>query len=422
MERMMPPSLQCSASPPSALAEGLCAELAIFREFGRATAQATLRGPGGGAVPVFTNEFWTAKQRAAHPLHEVSYRACFKPQLPRFFIERLTAPGDLVYDPFMGRGTTLIEAALLGRRVAGCDLNPLARVLAAPRLLPPAVGEVAARLASLSLRWDDEVRDDLLVFYHPDTLRELTALRAGLFARFASGEADDLDRWIQMVATNRLTGHSPGFFSVYTLPPNQAVSLDAQRRINRARAQTPPRRDVRALILKKTRRLLADSPSGPRRPPLPAPPLLLTRSCDDTPELRDGCVDLIVTSPPFLDTVDYAADNWLRGWFCGFDLERLPLWRCRELAVWRTAMLRALGEFARVLRPGGMLAFEVGEIRAGTIRLEETVLTAGFETGLAPVCVLINDQHFTKTSNCWGVANRAKGTNTNRVVIFQKSG
>ena len=66
-------------------------------------------------IETYVNEFWTAKQRDANALHEISYRACFKPQLPRFFIERLTAPGDVVYDPFAGRGTTLIESALLGR-------------------------------------------------------------------------------------------------------------------------------------------------------------------------------------------------------------------------------------------------------------------------------------------------------------------
>ena len=68
-------------------------------------------------VPVFVNEFWTAKQRAAHSLHEISYRACFKPQLPRFFITRLTVPGEVVFDPFMGRGTTLLEAACTGGRL-----------------------------------------------------------------------------------------------------------------------------------------------------------------------------------------------------------------------------------------------------------------------------------------------------------------
>src|SRR5579863_4027599 len=59
-----------------------------------------------GAIAYFVNEFWTSGQRQAHSIHEVSYRACFKPQLPEFFIERLTECGDCVYDPFSGRGTT----------------------------------------------------------------------------------------------------------------------------------------------------------------------------------------------------------------------------------------------------------------------------------------------------------------------------
>src|SRR6059036_879680 len=84
-------------------------ELASFRQF-RTSTQVTSLGEGESAVPVFVNEFWTSRQRAASSLHEISYRACFKPQLPRFFIQRLTEPGDIVYDPFMGRGTTLREA------------------------------------------------------------------------------------------------------------------------------------------------------------------------------------------------------------------------------------------------------------------------------------------------------------------------
>src|SRR5262245_22159154 len=121
----------------------LVEELAEFREFGQATRHLTTRSQtsGGGEIEVrtFVNEFWTARQRQAHSLHEVSYRACFKPQLPRFFIERLTAPGDVVYDPFMGRGTTLIEAALMNRVPYGCDVNPLSKVLCEPRLQPPAI-------------------------------------------------------------------------------------------------------------------------------------------------------------------------------------------------------------------------------------------------------------------------------------------
>jgi len=49
---------------------------------------------GGQAIPKYVNEFWTSKQRQASSLHEISYRACFKAQLPRFFIELLTQEND----------------------------------------------------------------------------------------------------------------------------------------------------------------------------------------------------------------------------------------------------------------------------------------------------------------------------------------
>ncbi len=164
---------RCSTSLPE--------QLRTFRDFGNATrvveTRATLFTGERIAVPTFVNEFWTAKQRQASSLHEVSYRACFKPQLPRFFIERLTQPGDVVYDPFMGRGTTPVEAALLGRIPWGNDINPLSIVFTAPRLRPPTMEAVAARLLEINIGDHDELPEDLLVFYHPDTLREICALK-----------------------------------------------------------------------------------------------------------------------------------------------------------------------------------------------------------------------------------------------------
>ena len=416
---MKPPMLDYAPSVPAA--DSLCRDLTAFRGFGRDTLCQTFSAPDGTLVPVFINEFWTSKQRAAHPLHEVSYRACFKPQLPRFFIERLTQPGDLVYDPFMGRGTTLVEGMLLGRRVAGCDINPLSRIFTAPRLNPPSVEQVERRLGIIDYAWKGDVRDELHAFYHPATLRQLTALRRYLHQAAVTHTGDAVDAWIQMVATNRLTGHSPGFFSVYTLPPNQAVSLASQQRINAKRRQQPPQRDVPALILKKTRQLLSDPfPSGASCEEFNHP-VLVVRSSDDTPEIADASVDLVVTSPPFLDTVDYTQDNWLRAWFCGMDLDRDPIWHLRSVNDWTAAMARVFTELHRVLRPGGFVAFEVGEVRNGKVQLEHHSIAAGQAAGLDPVLVLINDQKFTKTANCWGVDNNTKGTNTNRVVLFQRA-
>ena len=81
-----------------------------FDAFGNTTRFEELKWSSGdrsGMTKKAFNEYWTSAQRQAHSLHEVSYRACFKPQLPGFFISRLTDHGDAVYDPFMGRGTTM---------------------------------------------------------------------------------------------------------------------------------------------------------------------------------------------------------------------------------------------------------------------------------------------------------------------------
>lgn len=403
----------------------LLAELRAFRWEGKRTFETVLEVPADDRkvhIPVFINEFWTSRQRAAHSLHEVSYRACFKPQLPRFFISRLTSSRDRVYDPFSGRGTTPLEAALNGRVPVACDANPLSRILLEPRLAPPHLDEIAKRLHALEWNFSGEVPEGLLVFYHPDTLRELCALRDYLATREHTGTLDDIDRWIRMVAVNRLTGHSPGFFSVYTLPPNQAVSIEAQKKINEQRNQTPPRRHVGKLIVAKSRSLLSDVDEHTRSTlkRVRRDAQLITSESASTRQIAEDSVALVVTSPPFLDVVDYAGDNWLRCWFCDIDPAAVPITITRQLADWKNAVHRVFVELIRVISPAGYVAFEVGEVRGGKVRLEETVIPAAVEAGFQPCALIINSQEFTKTAACWGVSNNSKGTNTNRIVVLRR--
>jgi hypothetical protein len=379
---------------------------------------------GQFTLPKYTNEFWTSRQRQAASIHEISYRACFKPQLPRFFIDLLTRKGDLVYDPFSGRGTTVIEAGLSGRDIFANDANPLSRIMTEPRFFPPDLAAVEKRLIAIP-RDSEGATIDLSMFYHPDTEKEIVALRQYLLNRKADCRDDMIDRWIAMVATNRLTGHSKGFFSVYTLPPNQAVSQQSQQRINRKRQQLPEYRDTHKIILDKSKSLVRslslENKKNLQRAGKKA--RLLTGDARSTPDIPDTSVQLTVTSPPFLDIVQYREDNWLRCWFNGHNEEKIgkQITMARTLNEWTRVMGSVFRELYRITRFGGYVAFEVGEVRKRTIRLEEHVIPLGITAGFSCNGVLINQQVFTKTSNIWGVDNMAAGTNTNRIVIFHKS-
>lgn len=399
-------------------------EVAAFRLTRESPAGLRGRHPASG-IPVFTNEFWTSAQRQAHSLHEVPYRACFKPQLPRFFIERLTQPGDFVYDPFLGRGTTAIEAALLDRIPVGVDLNPVSAMVTAPRLSPPEMEAADAAIDKLNQLNPKRLEDagaeaGLLQFYHPDVLARLNALR--LHFRDCGDDLGADEAWVRMVALTRLTGHSNGYCSVYTLPPNQATSPVAQARINRKRNQVPPLRDVPAILRKKSRALMRDLEAGERvrlsRAARKA--TILSGDARAVGRIKPRRIALTVTSPPFLNTVGYREDNWLRLWFGGFEAAEYRSEQSSSLSRWRLLIGQVFAETYRLTKPQGFLVCEVGEIAKGKVKLEDEVVPLGATVGFEPICILVNAQTFTKTANCWGVSNNKGGTNTNRMVVFQK--
>ena len=133
--------------------------------------------------------FWTNRQRQAHSLNEISYRACFKPQLPSYFIERFTSKGDVVLDPFMGRGTTALQAALAGRTAYSSDINPLGEMLVLPRLEPPNLEDVEKRFTQIPPHWELSKEDDeLSVFFHRKTLQHLMALKNWFVEKEKTGE------------------------------------------------------------------------------------------------------------------------------------------------------------------------------------------------------------------------------------------
>ena len=365
----------------------------------------------------FINEFWTARQRQANSIHEISYRACYKPQLPRFFIDVFTQSDDVVYDPFAGRGTTLIEAALMGRNIISNDVNPLSQLLTQSRLDIPTLDQIGQRLEGLHIQ-ELKADIDLSMFYHKDTEAEILSLKNQL------DSADYVDNWIRMVATNRLTGHSAGFFSGYTLPPNQAASQKSQTTINERLGITPAYKDTKEIILKKSKSLQRNlNPEIVKQlRGIGSSAIFSSRDSRFTSHIPNESVDLTVTSPPFLNIVRYADDNWLRCWFNSIDVSEVEkkITLCRTVESWSDMMGNVLDELYRVTVPGGWVAFEVGEVNNGKIKLDEYVVPLGLESGFDCAGIMVNSQDFTKTSNIWGINNMKTGTNTNRIVLFNK--
>ncbi len=81
-----------------------------------------------------TTTVWSFPERGDWATHQGNYRGNWAPQIPRNLILRYTQPGELVLDPMVGSGTTMVECRLLGRNGIGVDINYHSLMLTFDRL------------------------------------------------------------------------------------------------------------------------------------------------------------------------------------------------------------------------------------------------------------------------------------------------
>ena len=370
-------------------------------------------------------ELWTSQQRQMHSMHYVvSYRASFKPELPNYFISKYSQKGDIVLDPFSGRGTTALQANLSGRVAFACDINPLAVTLTQAKTAPVGLDEVVLRLNLINFRKPVDMSGytkELSPFYHSETYRELLNLRS-----YIKKNRDRVTNFIELIAISRLHGHSPGFFSVYSFPQ---ISIPPARQdlINKSRRQVPEYRAVAPRIIRKSAQALRDGFNSEFFSVASANNIQVSDS-RSMKFIAPNSVDLVVTSPPFLDKVDYIGDNWLEMWFAGINPKKFKenLIMCRSVTEWTQFISDFLRELLRVLKPNSYAVIEVGEVEnsSGMIFLDEIVAKEAEKISTPSKKfkideIFINQQNFTKLSNCFKVDNNKKGTNTNRMVVLK---
>ena len=117
-----------------------------------------------GRTPAFFSDeeefrrVFHSKQRVVGLTHQFyRYPARFSPEFARHVISELSEPGDAVLDPFMGGGTTIVEALALGRRVAGLDINGLSHFVTQVKTTP-----LSKRDASQLLNWGDRIQSCII--------------------------------------------------------------------------------------------------------------------------------------------------------------------------------------------------------------------------------------------------------------------
>lgn len=239
---------------------------------------------------------------------------------PEQFVEQQllshTSPGDLVFDPFCGRGTTIFESLLRNRRAAGSDVNSVAACIARAKATAPSFNEIVTRIDALEAGYADVVEFGSAPTPFFEACFEKQTLSEILYVRSALNWMDNaVDCFIAAVMLGILHGesHRSEYCLSNRMPRTISTKPDYSIKWWNERNLKPPRRPV-FNTLRKAIAFRYRMPPAERQGVVR---LADARTAATTFSEFIGQVRLVVTSPPYLDTTDYAEDQWLRLWFLG---------------------------------------------------------------------------------------------------------
>jgi hypothetical protein len=388
--------------------------------------QTNLLEESAGELDSLTRHWRAAPRRWGHPLHRLcSYFAMFPPHIPRVFIEWLTDGGEVVYDPFSGRGTAPLEACRLGRIGLGSDANPLAYILTGAKVDPPTVEAVASRLdglaASMPARRLGRVPDDIRMLYSPKVLRQLCWLRGQL------DTADRTDRFIMSTILGLLHANykpgSPARGLSISMPNTFSMSSAYVRGYIAEHHLKPPDVDVIYMVRRKADRMCIPVSAACRGRAWRAD----ARNPGNLPE---GAARLVFTSPPYLGVIKYGKYNWIRLWMLGCEPREVDaqLIATASLQRYLAFMNEMLSGFRDVVRSDGYVCLMIGDVTdrssGTTVNLAERVWRDAAELNGWRRLGILNDhlpqQH--KVSRIWGNDRKGQATKVDRILVLAPPG
>lgn len=367
-------------------------------------------------------EWRGAPRRWGHPLHSLcSYFAMFPPHVPRVFIEWLTAPGDVVYDPFSGRGTAPLEACRLGRVGVGSDANPLAYVLTGAKVDPPPFERAKARLADLRRHQPKKSRDaapdDVAMLYTPKVLRQLCWLRTELDI------SERTDRFLMATILGLMHANfkpgSPARGLSISMPNTFSMSPAYVRGYIREHRLEAPDVDVFEMVAAKAERMNMPGRVASRG--------RAWLGDARTPLELGAPARLVFTSPPYLSVIKYGKYNWIRLWMLGHEPKNVDgaLVATASLGKYLQFMSDVLAGATKAVARNGYLCLVIGDVadkadKATALNLAETVwVNAAQPAGWRRLGVVndhLPEQH--KVSRIWGKGKRGNATKVDRILIL----
>ncbi len=252
-------------------------------------------------------------------LHAICpYFAMFPEKFVRDQVNAYSKPKDWIFDPFCGRGTTVLESLLLGRNAAGVDINPVAFCVSQAKAERPSLENILTHIQKLEMQYNrsslEKERRQLPAFFkrafYPTTLCELLFLKANLDWR-----NDRTDRFITALVLGSLHGEmdkSSSYFS-NQMPRTICLKPGYSLRYWKERKLFPKKREVFAMLKEKAKHRLKDFPICSDGKVA----LADARSSSKVFKNLENRVSLVVTSPPYLNVTNYEEDQWLRLWFLG---------------------------------------------------------------------------------------------------------
>ena len=281
------------------------------------------------------SEYKQHSYREFSKIHQMTaYLAMFPPNLPHYFIERFSKVGDLVFDPFSGRGTTAFEACRMGRVGIGNDLNPLAICLTKSKVnIPTNKQDIFKRLKELERQYKPsntnikDISSDIKMLYDESTtLPQLVFLRQNL------NKKCKVDIFILGILTGLMHGkHRKDGTSIYCsidMPNTFSMSPNYVRNFIKTHKLTKPKQNVFTLLKQRTKHLLQEQDDTLKNLSQYKEGFCFEAdaidSSDKVLEKYDkNSISLIITSPPYLKNIHYGKYNWIRLWLLNEDTKQV---------------------------------------------------------------------------------------------------